>query len=65
MLSVGLTQGELMIRQQNHCRPSKGDGDSHGLGILSIRRIAHSYGGQVEVQTEGDVFSITVRLTDF
>lgn len=62
-LSLGV-DGVLRIRQQNHRRQADGV-DSHGLGLISVRRIAHSYGGRVELREEDDLFSLTVELSEF
>jgi len=64
-LAIRLEERQLVIRQTNRCRPTRSDHDSHGLGIISIRRIAHSYGGRVEVHTNGRDFSITILLSEF
>lgn len=58
-------QGPLRIVQRNHCRPDGSEADSHGLGLISIRRIAHRWGGRVEAGRSGDQFFITVELSEF
>ena len=57
--------GPLVIAQRNHCRPDGDTAESHGLGLLSIRRIAHRWGGRVETRREGELFSIVVELSEF
>ena len=57
--------GALRICQQNHRRADADAADSHGLGLISIRRIAHNYGGRVELREEEALYSVTVILSEF
>jgi len=41
---------------------SKPEGENHGYGLRSIRRIAKSYAGDIVVETEDGWFSLTVVL---
>lgn len=37
---------------------TKSDKENHGYGVRSIRMIAERYNGNVEIKTEGDLFSL-------
>ena len=63
-LEIFLEEG-LTIRQTNAIAAGKAPEESYSVGLKSIRRIAHSYGGRVAVTQEESVFSITVVLADF
>lgn len=41
---------------------TKADRASHGLGLKSIRRIAHSYGGDIQISAEPPVFTLQISL---
>ncbi len=55
----------LILRQTNTVCPQKENTQSHRMGLNSIRRIAHSYAGQVEVRQDNRTFEITITLSDF
>lgn len=57
-------QGSLLtIRQSNHVYQGEKTGcESHGIGLDSIRKIAESYGGEVNIQTEHDRFTIEITF---
>ncbi len=63
-LSVKTEEG-LVLRQEN--RKSAGDarGESFGIGLDSIRRIAQQYGGSVTVEESETDFAVTVRLCSY
>ena len=66
-LSISLEGEGLAIRQGNCVRP-RVEGESapgHGIGLVSIRRIAQSYAGRVNIEHDGERFEITVVLSDF
>ena len=42
----------------------KRDASRHGFGLKSVRHIAEKYGGNVSVETEGDIFRISVLLSE-
>ena len=65
VFTLALEEGSLILRQENGKRTPSGTVESHQMGLNSIRRIAHSYGGTVEVREEEDTFSITVTLSEF
>ena len=64
-LTLRVDSSGLVIRQTNGILPRDGQETGYQLGINSIRRIAQHYGGQVEVQPDGETFAITVTLLDF
>ncbi len=43
-------------------RTRKKDTENHGYGLKSIRSIVHSYGGKIEVRTEGQVFYLEIMI---
>lgn len=63
-LSVSKNDEGVVIRQKNAIKTQKASEESYKMGINSIRRIAQSYGGSVEVKAEDDIFEITVILSD-
>ncbi|MBR2908032.1 MAG: HAMP domain-containing histidine kinase [Clostridia bacterium] len=63
-LSVSKTDAGLVIRQKNGVKKEKTPTESHQMGINSIRRIAHNYGGTVERIEDGDNFEIVITLSD-
>ena len=54
----------LIIRQQNYIRVENKPSESYQMGLNSIRRIAHNYGGRADVRQADDIFEITVTLSD-
>ena len=64
-LSVRLEETGLTIRQTNAAARRAPDAQSYGMGLKSIRRIAHSYDGTVAVQQIQRDFAITVVLAKF
>lgn len=56
--------GALTIYQENYKRVLQEQTESYQMGLNSIRRIAHNYGGHVEVQSTDDQFSITIWLSE-
>lgn len=55
----------LHIEQSNTPGRQSSPEHSYRLGINSIRRIAQHYGGQVAVTQDGEIFSISIILTQF
>ncbi len=53
-------EGEIMLDSQEKIRSSK-TGD-HGIGLLSVERIAEKYGGTVSILHEDNIFRISVML---
>ncbi len=39
---------------------TKDDKNYHGFGMSSMRMIVHKYGGEMIINTDGDVFTLTV-----
>ncbi len=63
-LSVSKGDFGIVIRQKNSIRKNKQPSESYRMGINSIRRIAHNYGGGVDVSDDGHYFEITITLSD-
>lgn len=58
--------GEAVTILQENKKGEKAEGhESYKMGINSIRRIARSYGGAVEVTESADRFSIKIILSNF
>ncbi len=64
-LSVFMEEGRLVIWQRNAVRRDRGSAESYQMGLSSIRRIAHSYAGQVEVRQGDEAFEIRIVLSEF
>lgn len=63
-LSVLQKENRLVIEQSNICRQSTKQAESYKIGIKSIRRIAESYGGYVEVIHDESAFKIEIALME-
>lgn len=64
-LVISMEGQALVIRQENSKPGGSVAAESHQLGIASIRRIAHNYGGSVDVTQEDTRFMIKIALLDF
>ena len=64
-LSISLECCALAICQSNRVSAAVGKGDSYGIGLKSIRRIAQLYGGRADVKKDNGRFEIKIILTDF
>ena len=64
-LSIAAKDHQLVIRQKNAKCSEAEPQESYRLGLNSIRRIAHNYAGQVEIQQDDSMFSITITLSEF
>jgi len=64
-LSIAAKDHLLVIRQKNARRSETEPQESYRLGLNSIRRIAHNYAGQVDIQQDDSMFSITITLSEF
>ena len=64
VLSMSKTDVGLVIRQKNTIRENKKTAESHHMGIHSIRRIAHNYGGTVEISENENKFEIIITLSN-
>ena len=62
---IALEDGALVIRQRNVRKLLTERVESHRIGLNSIRHIAHSYDGSVEVQQTDEEFSIVIILRKF
>lgn len=65
LFRIFLENGALVIAQSNYKKILTEEVESYRVGLSSIRRIAHNYGGNVEVQENEEMFSIAVSLRDF
>ena len=64
-LSVASSEKCLIIRQKNVRCSGTEPKESYQMGLNSIRRIAHNYAGQVEIQQGDPMFCITITLSEF
>ena len=64
VLAIVKNESGLVIRQSNAIRQDKQPSESYKMGLNSIRRIAHNYGGTVGITESGERFAITVTLSD-
>lgn len=53
-------EGEIILDSQGKIRSSKTR--DHGIGLLSVKRIAEKYGGTVSILHEDKIFQISVML---
>ncbi|MBQ9117449.1 MAG: HAMP domain-containing histidine kinase [Clostridia bacterium] len=60
MLSAFKNESGLVIRQKNAVKQDVEKKESYRMGISSIRRIAHNYGGSVNVKEENGEFEIAI-----
>lgn len=63
-LSLSVEEDGLVIRQRNHISPRRKQIESHQMGLNSIRRIAHNYGGRAVVRQADGIFEITITLSE-
>lgn len=63
-LRISAEEGALCIAQENAVRRDAIHTESYQMGLSSIRRIAHSYAGQVNIEQSNERFAITVTLSD-
>ncbi len=56
--------GPLTLDENGLPVTRKRDASRHGFGLKSVRHIAEKYGGNVSVETEGDIFRISVLLSE-
>lgn len=54
--------GNLEMDYEGHLLSSKKDKDKHGYGLKSIKRIAEKYQGEIVIETEEQVFSLTIVM---
>ena len=54
----------ITVKQKNAVRQMTEPSDSYRMGINSIRRIAHNYGGGVDIKQDDDTFEIIITLSD-
>jgi len=63
-LTISKTDTGIVICQSNGIRKDRSQAESYRMGLNSIRRIAHNYGGTVEVTDEDGTFTINITLSD-
>ena len=63
VLSISKTDGGITIRQSNRIAKDRQPLESYRMGLYSIRRIAQSYGGEVEASETDDKFEIKITLS--
>lgn len=64
-LKISASKNEISIVQSNSITPQPAEVESNKIGLASIKRIAHHYGGQVEVVSDTDEFQISITLSEF
>lgn len=64
-LVISMEEQALVIRQENFKKTDTTVVESFRIGLASIRRIAHNYGGSAEVAQDDTRFMITITLLDF
>lgn len=65
VLTISADKNELNIIQKNSILPEPAEVESNKIGLSSIKRIAHNYGGQVEVVSDTDEFRISITFSEF
>ena len=65
ILSIGIKEKKLVIQQSNAVGTVKKEQEGYQIGLNSIRRIVHGYGGGVEIQKNAEVFQITITFSEF
>jgi signal transduction histidine kinase len=63
-LAISKTEHGISIRQSNAIKKDKQSSESYKMGLSSIRRIAHHYGGLVHVSEADGRFEIIVTLSN-
>lgn len=53
---------EIRKDKQGNLLSTKSDGNRHGYGVKSIRRVAEKYNGEVLIETEKQLFLMTVIM---
>lgn len=48
--------------RRNVFKTTKRDKDQHGIGLQNVRKIVESYNGNMEIETRGNIFSVTLIL---
>lgn len=64
-LKISTSKNGLSIIQSNTVVSEPAEVESNKIGLTSIKRIAHNYGGQVEVVSDADEFQISITLSEF
>lgn len=54
-------EGEL-ARQDGELKTSKRDAAKHGIGLASVRQVCKKYKGSMELETENQMFSVSILL---
>ena len=64
VLSIAATTAGAVIRQRNGIRQHGERSEGYRVGLASIRCIAQSYGGSVEILQDEKTFEIVITLSD-
>ncbi|MBR4865782.1 MAG: HAMP domain-containing histidine kinase [Clostridia bacterium] len=64
-LRVEKTGEGIVITQENAVRRAEAKPESFQMGITSIRRVAHNYGGRAEIRKDEERFVISITLSEF
>lgn len=65
VLKIETDKGNLVITQRNKILQEPKDVESNKIGLASIKRIVHNYGGKMETASEEEIFEIIVTLSEF
>lgn len=55
-------QNDIRKDKQGNLLSTKNDGNRHGYGVKSIRRVAEKYSGEVFIETENQLFTMTIIM---
>ena len=64
-LSVRKNGNGIVICQKNSIKPRIEHTESYQIGMYSLRRIAHNYGGSISVKQDDTEFEIMITLSKF
>lgn len=65
MLCIFVENPYLSVQEENgRFVTQKTDKRNHGLGLKQVERIAHKYRGNLSIQTEDNIFAVSVLLND-
>ena len=57
--------GSISQKEENGSKifqTTKGEKEQHGIGLKNVKKIVESYQGNMEIQTNGDIFSVKLIL---
>lgn len=64
VLKIETDKGNLVITQRNKILQEPKDVESNKIGLASIKRIVHNYGGKMETASEEEIFEIIITLLE-